>query len=235
MTTRAQPILSAGQAHCADRAGRFAVHAFGPFDPFGAEWKNLFSWEFGETCSEEWLWSIRVDTLSSVRTGGPVAPVADPRQLPPSGARGHLRYRVLTDRIDGKLGSDFFCDSSGVDLYANFVRLELWAPASIGSADSDAQASQAGLGVLDEYVSPAVTRLGSSLRPTATLHTYAQAATPHPVPPKAQRYTVLTGDQPELYVGTTSVIASAPSSGSIGGVDGLQVPNDAVIVWEVAP
>lgn len=236
MKTCAQRCLSAGQPNSADRSGEKTVHAFGQFDPFGATWGKIFGWSFGERCSEESLWSIRLDTLSSVRTGGPLTPVPDPRQLQPSGSRGLLRYRVQADRIDGKLGSDFFCDSSGIDIYANFVRVELWAPAPIGVAEPGTQASQAaGLGVLDEYVSPAVTRIGSSLRPIATLHTYAQAAAIHPVPPKAQSYAVLTGEQPDLYVGGSSVVAGAPAAGPIGGVDGLQLTANAVIAWEVAP
>ena len=212
------------------------MHVFGEFAPFGAAWQKVFCWSFGDLRAPEYLWSLRLETLSRLQAGGPHAPADNPKQdLEPSHARGFLRYRVQADRFDGKLGTDFFCDSSGVDLYANHVRVELWAPSTVAVA-GETQASQtAGLGVLDEYIAPAVTRIGASLRPIATLHTYAQAATLHPVPPKAQRYTVLTGEQPDLYVGTTSVVAGAPSSGPIGGVDGLQVQANAVIVWEVAP
>lgn len=234
--SRAQPIVSAGEPFCAHSAGEKAVHAFGAFAPFGAEWGEIFYWHWGRNSDREWLYSLRFEVFSSLRAGGPLSPVGDPsNELGPAASRGNLRFRVQATRLDSREPTDFYCDASGVDLYARDVRVELYAPEGVDIA-GDEQASQGGsLGVLDEYIAPSVTRIGSALRPVATLHTYAASAALHPVPPRAQRYTVLSGETPDLLVGNTTVMTDAPANGPIGGVDGLRVESDSVVVWEVAP
>ncbi|MCR9162849.1 MAG: hypothetical protein ACE37F_14115 [Nannocystaceae bacterium] len=235
--SRAQPIVSAGEPFCAHSAGEKAVHAFGAFDPFGVEeWGDVFYWHWGRSSDREWLYSLRFEVLSSLRTGGPLAPVGDPaKNLASAASRGHLRFRVEASRLDGREPTDFYCDASGVDIYARDVRVELYAPDGIDIAGDEDASQGGGLGVLDEYIAPSVTRIGSALRPVATLHTYAAAASLHPVPPRAQRYAVLSGETPDLLVGNTTVMANAPATGPIGGVDGLRVEADSIVAWEVAP
>ncbi len=213
------------------------MHAFGAFSPFGATWRPIGHWDFGDKCKEERLFSLRFDVSSQLRAAGPHTPVEYPlRELATASSQGHLRLLVSASRRDGRSLTEFFCDASGVDIYADHVHVELWAPEAMGSARGDSQASQgASLGVLDEVFAPSVTRIGSALRGTATLHTYAQAAEPHPVPPCAIRYAVLSGEQPDFLISGATVAAGAPASGAVGGVTGLRLTADSVIAWEVAP
>lgn len=237
MTTCAHPSISAGEPECPSRSGREGVHAFGVFAPFGAEWASVDGWDFGSRTSPERLYSLRFDVFSQMRLGGPHSPSVYPlRSLPAAPSRGLLRIRVQASRCDGRGCTDFFCDASGVDIYANHVHVEVWAPTGIGVAQADAEATQgASLGVLDEAVAPSVTTIGSSLRGTATLHTYAAAGESHPVPPRASRYAILTGALPDLQIAGTNVVSGAPASGPVGGVTAIQLAADSVVAWEVAP
>lgn len=236
MKTCAQPVVSAGEPTCASRSGEGSVHAFGPFDPFSGQWRAIAHWNWGDRSDPERLFSLRCDTRSSIRTGGPHAPVEGAlRALDPSPTCGFLRLRVHASRSDGKASTDFFCDASGVDIYANHVHAELWAPDPVVSAGS-AEASQgATLGVLDEVVAPSVTRIGSSLRGRATLHTYAAAGADHPVPARATRYAVLSGGTPDLQIAGIPVVGGAPAVGPVGGIESILLDENSVVVWEVAP
>jgi hypothetical protein len=228
---RAQPFVSAGESQCG--SPKDAVHVFGTFAPFGA-WRKLNRWDIAAAGEPERLHSLRFDARSSMRSGGPHSPVVSPFDLPVVG-RGHLRYRVEASRDSARDYTDFFVDASGIDIYAESLTVELWAPEGVAIAGETEASQGAEVGVLDEYIAPTTTRIGSALRPVGTLHTYARAGVPHAVPPRAQHYAVLSGEQPALSIGTTPIAASAAASGPVGGVDTITLASDSIVLWEVAP
>lgn len=239
MTACPQPVLSAGEPYEACRVENSFAHAFGPFAPFGGasgtRWRSIGHWDWGGRNDPERLWSLRFDVLSQIREGGPHSPVEEPLDLAAAPSHGLLRVRIDATRWQGRGCTSFFVDAAGVDVYAEHVHAELWAPVGVGSAGQGEASQGASLGVLDTVYLPSVTKIGSSLRPVGTLQTYASAGEAHPVPPRATRYTVLSGSSPNLRMGTSTVHFAAAPSGPTAGATAIELASDSVIAWEVAP
>lgn len=228
---------SVGRAFCADQTAHHVFGGFLPFEP-DTQWVRIEGWRFisrQQTC--ERLLSLRTSVFSSVRSvTEPVPPLSNcDLEKGCALAKGLLRLRVVAIRAGHEAQCFFLSPGSGLDLHAEALVVELYAPRTMRIATRDNPGGFLADGdVLDEQIHPRVSSIGEAVRTKGTLHTYIRAGEVAEIPPYACGFRFSDpGANVDGLVGGVTVPFSP--QGNPGGLTGIRSNVDGIGTWEIAP